>query len=161
MKKPLGARKFTERIDTPEWVEEAPMPDLIRTAQYFKVQVADKPGEVARMLGTLHKANVNLLALYAFPRNRRTQVDIVPEDPTAFKNVAKQARWSVQGPKTCFLLEGDDRPGALVDVTTRLGAAKINITAVSGRSAGQGRFGAMLWVKPRDTNKAAKVLGIA
>jgi hypothetical protein len=103
---------------------------------------------------------VNLLALYAFPRNRRTHVDLVPEDPAAFKSLAKQAKWKVQGPKICFLVEGDDRPGALADVTARLGAAKINITAVNGRSAGQGRFGALLWVKPRDVKKAAKVLDI-
>jgi hypothetical protein len=136
------------------------MADLIQTAQYFKVQVADKPGEVAGVLGHLRDANVNLLALYAFPRNRRTQVDLVAEDPAAFKSVAKQAKWKVQGPKICFLVEGDDRPGALADMTARLGAAKINITAVNGRSAGQGRFGALLWVKPRDVKKAAKVLGI-
>jgi hypothetical protein len=135
------------------------MADLIRTAQYFKVQVADKPGEVARMLSPLRDAGVNLVAVYAFPRNRRTQVDVVPEDPLAFKNVAKQAKWKMQGPKTCFLVDGDDRPGALADLTAHLGSAKINITAVNGRTASQGRFGAMLWVKSRDVKKAAKVLG--
>lgn len=136
------------------------MADLIRTVQYFKVQVADKPGEVARMLGPLRDAGVNLVAVHAFPRNRRTQVDVVPEDPMAFKNVAKQAKWKVQGPKMCFLVDGDDRPGALADLTAPLGSAKINITAVNGRTAGQGRFGAMLWVKSRDVKKAAKVLGV-
>ena len=136
------------------------MTDLIQTAQYFKMQVADKPGEVAGVLGRLRDANVNLLALYAFPRNRRTQIDLVADDPGAFKQAAKEAKWKVQGPKICFLMEGDDRPGALAGVTAKLGAAKINITAVNGRSAGQGRFGALLWVKPRDVKKAAKVLGI-
>jgi hypothetical protein len=123
------------------------MADLIRTAQYFKVQVADKPGEVARMIGPLRDAGLNLLAVLAFPRKRRTQVDVVPEDAMAFKNVAKQAKWKVQGPKMCFLVDGDDRPGALADITAHLGSAKINITAVNGLTAGQGRFGAILWVK--------------
>lgn len=136
------------------------MADLIRTAQYFKVQVADKPGEVARMLGPLRDAEVNLLAVLAFPRKRSTQVDVVPEDPMAFKNVAKQAKWKVQGPKMCFLVDGDDRPGALADITDHLGSARINIIAVNGRTAGQGRFGAILWVKSRDVKKAAKVLGV-
>jgi len=143
-----------------ERVEEAAMADPIRTAEYFKVQVADKPGQVASVLGPLRNANVNLLALYTFPRNRRTQVDLVPEDPAAFKMVARQAKWKVQGPKLCFLVEGDDRPGALADLTARLGAAKINITAVNGLTAGQGRFGALLWVKPGAVKKAAKALGI-
>lgn len=136
------------------------MADLIRTAQYFKMQVADKPGELAGMLAPLREAGVNLVAVHAFPRNRRTQVDVVPEDPTAFKNVAKVHKWKIQGPKMCLLVDGDDRPGALADLTEQLGSAKINMTAVTGLTAGQGRFGAILWVKSRDVKKAAKVLGI-
>jgi len=136
------------------------MADLIRTIQYFKVQIADKPGTLAAALAPLRQEGVNLLAVHAFPRNRRTQVDVVPEDPTAFKNVAKAHKLKVQGPKICLLVDGEDRPGVLADLTDRLGSAKINMTAVTGLAAGQGRFGAILWVKPRDVKKAAKVLGV-
>jgi len=136
------------------------MADLIRTVQYFKVQIADKPGTLAGMLAPLHEAGMNLMAVHAFPRNRRTQVDVVPEDPTAFKDLAKAHKWNVQGPKMCLLVDGDDRPGALADLTDQLGSAKINMTAVTGLTAGQGRFGAILWVKPRDVKKAAKVFAI-
>ena len=136
------------------------MADLIRTAEYFKLQIADKPGTLAGMLAPLREAGVNLMAVHAFPRNRRTQVDVVPEDPTAFKNVAKAHKLKIQGPKMCLLLDGDDRPGALADLTDRLGLARINMTAVTGLTAGQGRFGAILWVKPRDVKKAAKVFSI-
>jgi hypothetical protein len=136
------------------------MADQIRTAQYFKVPIGDRPGELARMLTPLRDAGVNLLAVHAFPRNRRTQVDVVPEDPFAFKNAAKSLKWKLQGPKVCFLVEGDDRPGAMADLTAQLASAKINITAVTGRSSGQGRFGAILWVKTRDVKKAAKALGL-
>ena len=134
------------------------MADMIRTAQYFKVQIADKPGTLAGMLAPLREARANLMAVHAFPRNRRTQVDVVPEDPTAFKNIAKEHKLKMQGPKMCLLLDGDDRPGALTDLTDRLGSARINLTAVTGLTAGQGRFGAILWVKPRDVKRAAKEL---
>jgi prephenate dehydratase len=127
------------------------MADLIRTAQYFKVQIADKPGTLADMLAPLREAGVNLLAVHAFPRSRRTQVDVVPEDPAAFKIVAKAHKVKMQGPKLCLLVEGDDRPGVLADLTDRLGSAKINMTAVTGLTAGQGRFGAILWVKPQES----------
>jgi hypothetical protein len=112
------------------------------------------------MLTPLREAGMNLMAVHAFPRNRRTQVDVVPEDPTAFKDLAKAHKWNVQGPKMCLLVDGDDRPGALADLTDQLGSAKINMTAVTGLTAGQGRFGAILWVKPRDVKKAAKVFAI-
>ena len=65
--------------------EEGMMADVIRTAQYFKVQIADKPGTLAGILAPLREAGGNLLAVHAFPRSRRTQVDVVPEDPTALK----------------------------------------------------------------------------
>jgi len=136
------------------------MADLIRTVQYFKVQIADKPGTLAGALAPLREAGVNLLAVHAFPRNRRTQVDVVPEDPTAFKNIAKVHKLKMQGPKMCLLVDGDDRPGALADLTDRLRLAKINMTSMTGLCAGQGRFGAILWVKPGDVKKAAKVFGI-
>ncbi len=135
------------------------MADLIRTVQYFKVTIADKSGTLGHTLAPLYDAGANLLAVHAFPRNRRTQVDVVPEDPTTFKDIVKPLKWKVQGPKLCFLVEGDDRSGALVDLTDQLAVAKINLTAVTAVIAGQGRFGAILWVKPRDVKKAAKVLG--
>jgi hypothetical protein len=136
------------------------MADLIRTAQYYKVQIADKPGTLAGALTPQRNAGLNLLAVHAFPRSRRTQVDVVPEDPTAFKSIAKMHKLKVQGPKMCLLVDGDDRPGALEDLVDRLGSAKINMIAVTGLAAGQGRYGAILWVKPGDVKKAAKVFGI-
>ena len=136
------------------------MADLVRTVQYFKVQIADKPGTLAGALAPLREAGGNLLAVHAFPRSRRTQVDVVPEDPTSFKAIAKMHKLKVQGPKMCLLVDGDDRPGALADLTDRLRLAKINIISVTGLCAGQGRFGAILWVKPGDVKKTAKVLGV-
>jgi hypothetical protein len=136
------------------------MADMIRTAQYYKVQIADKPGTLAGVLAPLREAGVNLLAVHAFPRSRRTQVDVVPEDVTAFKDIAKAHKLKIQGPKMCLLVDGDDRPGTLADLTDRLRLAKINMIAVTGLAAGQGRFGAILWVKPGDVKKAAKVFGV-
>ena len=67
----------------------------------------------------------------------------------------------VKGPKTCFLVEGDDRRGAGAKLTARLTDAKINITALQAVSSGGRRYGAILWVKSRDVKKAAKALGLA
>jgi hypothetical protein len=57
------------------------------------------------------------------------------------------------------LLEADDRVGALADVFRKLGAAKINVTAVTAVGSGMGRFGGIFWVKPRDVTKAATAVG--
>ncbi len=112
------------------------------------------------MLEALRNSGVNLLAFSGFPRNRRAQVDFVPEDPSLFKTVARQAKLKVQGPKTCFLVDGDDRPGAVAKLMAKLAEANINVTAIDAVVAGQGRYGALFWVKTRDVKKAAKVLGV-
>ncbi len=137
------------------------MADVIRTVQYFKLAVSDKPGKATRALGALRDARVNLLAFSGFPQGRRAQLDFVPSDPAAFKAAAKQAKLKVKGPKTCFLVEGDDRQGAGAKLTARLADAKINITALQAVVTGAGRYGVIFWVKSRDVKKAAKALGLA
>ena len=137
------------------------MAETIRRVPYFYVVAPDKAGEGARALQALRDAGVNLLAFSGFPVGKRAQLDFVPEDPAAFRAAAKRARWKVVGPKTAFLVEGDDRTGVCAEILGKLAAAKINVTATDAVVAGAGRFGAILWVKPRDVNKAAKVLGAA
>lgn len=135
------------------------MASTIRKVDYFKVGVADKPGEGARLLGILKDAKVNLLALTGFPRGRRAQIDLVPQDTHAFKKAMKKAGVALGQKKTLFLVQGDDRVGAVAEILERLGAAGINVTAVDAAAAGKGRFGAILWVKPKDMAKAARILG--
>ena len=134
------------------------MADVIRKVSYFAMDVADKPGEAARVLTALSRAGVNLLAFSGFPRGRRAQLDFIPEDVELFRKALSTAKLKVQSKKTGFLVQGDDRPGAVADVLQKLADAAINVTAVDGVSAGAGRWGAILWVKPQSVVKAAKVL---
>lgn len=134
--------------------------ETIQRVQYFYTEVGDKPGEGARLLNLLKDEGVNLLAFTGFPKGRRAQIDFVPADEAAFKAAAKKGRIKLVGPKTGFLIQGDDRVGAIADILTKLAEAKINVTAVDAAAAGLGRYSAILWVKSRDVNKAAKVLGV-
>jgi hypothetical protein len=135
------------------------MAETIRRVQYFYVMAPDKAGEGARALQTLRDAGVNLVAFTGFPVGKRSQLDFVPEDPSRFRVAARKAGWKVTGPKVAFLIEGDDRPGVCAEILGKLAAAKVNVTATEAVCAGSGRFGAILWVKPRDVTRAAKVLG--
>ncbi len=135
------------------------MAETIRRVDYFAMDVPNKPGEGARILGALAGAGVNLLAFTGFPRGRRAQIDFIPEDVEAFKAAVKNAKLKVRAKKSGFLIQGDDRPGAVAELLKRLGDAGLNVTAVDAVSAGMGRYGAILWVRPRDVNKAARALG--
>lgn len=134
------------------------MTGSVRKLDYFAMDIPDKPGEGARVLAALRAEGVNLLAFTGFPNGRRSQVDFVPEDVNAFKLAAKRAKLKLRPKKAVFLIQGEDRPGAIAAVLQRLAEAKISIVAVDAVSAGAGRFGAILWVKPRDVNKAGRVL---
>jgi hypothetical protein len=135
------------------------MPDTIRKVEYYYVTAPDKPGEGARVFSALRDAGVNLMAIHAFPSARRSQIDVVPTDAAAFLTAAKAAKLKVSKPKTVFVVEGDDRVGAMAQMLSRLGAAGINVIATSAVRTGLGRYGALLWVKPRDVKKAADTLG--
>ena len=134
------------------------MADAIRQVEYFYVHVPHKAGEAAKALHALKDAGVNLLAYSGFPQGRRAQMDFIPADAAAFKGVAKANKWKLVGPKQGFLIQGDDRVGAIADLVRRLADAKINVTAIDA-VATDGRYGALCWVAPRDVKKAAQILG--
>jgi hypothetical protein len=135
------------------------MADTVRRVDYFSIEVSNKPGEAFKVLSALVSAGLNLLACKGIPRGRRAQIDVVPEDTRQFSAAVKKAGLAFNPKKTGFLIQGEDRPGALAENVGKLAAAGVNLTAVDGLSAGQGRWGAILWVKPEDVSRAARLLG--
>jgi hypothetical protein len=134
------------------------MTDSIRKVDYFKAQVQDKAGEGARILSALLGEGINLLAFTGFPRGRRTQLDFIPENGPAFRKAARRAGLEVTK-NAAFLIQGEDRPGVIAEITSKLADEGVNITALNAVAAGGGRYGAILWVKPAEVRKAAKALG--
>jgi hypothetical protein len=136
------------------------MAETMKRVEYFYVVVPDRPGSGAAVLGPLQEAGVNLVAYLGFPAGRgKSQIDLVPEDPAALKRAAQQAGLKLSRAKRAFLVEGDDRIGAVADLTRRLAEAKVNVTAACATAAGSGRFGMILWVPPASYGKAARALG--
>jgi hypothetical protein len=137
------------------------MAETIQKVDYFYIKAANKPGVGLQVLEALRDAGVNLLAFTGFPTGRNAQIDFIPEDTAAFKAAAKKAGFKLSPKKTGFLIRGDDQVGALVDIMGKLAAASINVTAIDAVSAGEGRYGAIFWVKSADLRRASKALGLA
>ncbi len=133
------------------------MAETVRQVEYFYIEVPNKLGEGAKVLQLLKEAGVNLVAFSGFPSGRRAQLDFFPADAAAFKAVAKANRWKLVGPKRGFLIQGDDRIGAIANLVGKLAAANISVIAVDAVSVGE-RYGALCWVAPRDVKKAATLL---
>ena len=135
------------------------MADAIRKVGYFSIYVSDKPAEAFRILSTLVSANVNLLACSGVQRGRRARIDVVPQDTRRFRAAAKKAKLEFTPEKTGFLIQGKDRPGALTDHLRKLGDADVNVTGIDALSAGEGRWGAIIWVEDEAVRKAGRLLG--
>ena len=114
------------------------MADTIRKVAYFALEVSNKPGEGARVLGALATAGVNLLAFSGFPSGRKAQLDFIPEDVAVFKNAVKAVKIKTRPQKFGFLVQGDDRKGAVADLLKTMAEKKINVTAIDAVSAGGG-----------------------
>lgn len=135
------------------------MADVIKRIEYYYTVVPNKAGEGAKVLNALKAKGVNLFAFCGFPTGwGRAQLDFVPVDKDAFLAAAKKAGVKLVGPKVAFLIQGEDRVGAVADLVEKLKQAQINITALQAVAGGEGRYGAILWVKPADIEKAAQAL---
>jgi len=134
------------------------MADTVRKVHYFSTSVPDKPGQTFGVLAALVSGGVNLLACAGTSRGKRAQIDVVPEDTRKFAAAARKAGLLFSQKRAGFLIQGDDRPGALADNLKLLADGGINVVGVDGLSAGSGRWGAILWVDDKDLRRAGSLL---
>jgi prephenate dehydratase len=134
------------------------MATTVRKSAYFSLKTPNRAGQGARMLGALAAHGVNLLAFTGFPNAGRAQVDFIPYNVPKFTIAARKLGMKVSKKKTVFLAQGTDKAGACAGICSKLAKAGINMVAMDAVAAGQGRFGAIFWVKPRDVARASRVL---
>jgi hypothetical protein len=134
------------------------MADTVRRVKYFSIDVPDKPGEAFRVLQALVSSGINLLACRGHTVGRSARIDVVPDDTRAFEAATGKAGLAFTAAKSGFLIQGDERPGALAQNLQRLANAGINVTGIDAIGAGEGRWGAILWVNPEDVSRAEAAL---
>jgi len=144
--------------DSRDTADTADTADTIRKVDYFSIVVPDRPGQTFRVLSTLVSAGINLIACSGFPRGRRAQIDVVPDDSRLFNRAVKKAGLAFQPKRTGFMIQGKDRPGALAAHLNKLAVAGINVIAVDALSPGGGHWAAIVWVKLADVRRAGSVL---
>jgi hypothetical protein len=138
------------------------MAAIVRRIEYYSTVVPNRAGAGAKVFNALKAGGVNLVAYNGFPMSsRHAQLAFVPSERDAFLAAAQKAGIKLVGPKAAFLIQGEDRVGAVADVLSKLGEAKVNVTAMQAIATGAGRYGAILWVKPRNISKTAQALGVS
>ena len=135
------------------------MADTVRKVTYCYVKVPNRPGNGETILQELCDDDVNLVAYTGFPASGgRAQLDFVADQLGPVRRVARRLGLRVSGAKKAFLIQGDDRIGAVHKHVQRLAEARVNIVAADAVLAGKRRYGMILWVRPKDYARAAKAL---
>lgn len=135
------------------------MSDTVRQVEYFHISIPNKPGEAAHVLDVLSQAGVNMMGFCGFPRGaRQSQLDFIAEDSSALRRAAQNHGLVLSDGKQAFVIRGKDRPGAIAAVLDALAQEKIKVTSIQAVSSGEGSYGALLWVRAPDVDKAAVAL---
>ncbi len=135
------------------------MAQRVRKVNYCYVTITSRAGQGAKVLGALKDAGINLLAFSGFPSGGgKAQLDLVADRMAPIQRIARNNGWRISKNKKGFLVQGDDEVGACFRSLQKLADQKINVVAADGIAAGKGRFGMLLWVKPKDYRRAARAL---
>ena len=131
----------------------------VSKVNYCYVTVPSRAGQGEKILNELREAGINLLAFSGFPlKGGKSQVDLVSDKTAAIQRLGKAKGWRISATKKGFLVKGSDEIGVVHKVIKRLSDEKINVTAADAVAAGSGRFGMIMWVKPKDYARAARIL---
>jgi hypothetical protein len=137
------------------------MPDVVRRVDYFHTTIRDRPGESYQILSQLAEMGLNLVAFTAVHVGpTHTQLTRFPEDSGKMAYVASRAGMKLEGPYQAFLVQGDDKLGALTGIHEALFRADVNVYASSGVTDGRGTFGYLIYVRPESYDRAAEALGV-
>lgn len=134
------------------------MANVVKKVDYYYALLRNEVGVAADVFAKLEAENVVLHAFSGFPTGRRVQLDLVPKKPSKLVQAARRMKIPLSAKKRCFLVTGPDAKGALVPVFRKLAEKHIGIVACTAVASGGGRFGALLWVDPRDFARATRAL---
>jgi hypothetical protein len=137
-------------------------PDMNATVQavsYFYATVPNEPHDASRLLSRLAEAGVNLLAFAAIPLGpEHTQLVLFPDDPQGLMQISLNVGFTLTGPQRAFLVQGDDRLGAIADIYGKLSEIGVSVYASTGVTDGRGGFGYILYVRPESFGRAEEAL---
>ena len=133
----------------------------IRRIEYFYSNIKDQPGEAYRLLTRLDQLGTKLLAFSAMPTGvNTTQFALFVDDARQFERLARQASISLDGPYQALLVQGDAQLDDLADIHRRLFEGSVNVYASTGMADEQGNFHYVIYIKPEDFERAARLLDV-
>ena len=101
------------------------------------IQCAHKPGELAKILETLTKAGVNVLAIAGYLQGDRASIMLVPDNAEKAGSALKKGKIAF-AQNTVLVLTGSSGPGQGAKVARRLADAGVNLEYAYASTSGSG-----------------------
>lgn len=135
------------------------MADGVQKVERYSIEVSDRAGEGARVLGALAAGKADLVAAWGYPLGSTgtTKIEVVPADSATFRAAARKAKIKVKRESAAFCVVGRNKVGAVAALLETLGSKGINVHAVQAIAVG-GKYGSLIEVAPSDVRKAAAAL---
>ncbi|MCD6351910.1 MAG: hypothetical protein J7M26_07315 [Armatimonadetes bacterium] len=130
----------------------------VRRATGLTATTSDRLGLLAEALEALRGAGVNLVQATAAGAAGTAYFFVVPEQVEAVKQVAASAGITVEE-YPALVFEGDDEPGALVDIARKLANAGISVKYCSA-AAVAGKYCAVFFLPADSIDRAAALFGL-
>ena len=96
-------------------------------AKDLTVSLENRPGTLADLGEALGRAGINIEGGCGFPCEGKGEIHLLVEDATTARRTLEQAGIEVREERDVLVVEMEDRPGTLGEVTRRIANAGANI----------------------------------
>jgi hypothetical protein len=96
-------------------------------ATNITVVLKDEPGQLATLGEATGRAGINLLGMSALTGEGRGVINILVEDPVAARDALEEAGMGVADSQEALVVDIEDRPGTLGQLSRELADAGVNI----------------------------------
>ncbi|MGI8564395.1 MAG: ACT domain-containing protein [Candidatus Dormibacter sp.] len=94
----------------------------------LQVSLEDRPGALADVAGAIAAAGINVEAVLAYSVGGQTEAHLAFVDGEAARSALEGAGHRVAGERNAFVVQMEDRVGALAELTQRLAGAGVNLS---------------------------------
>src|SRR3984957_16189872 len=106
------------------------------------IEIENRPGALAEVAAAVSDAGVNLAAATCIGSGERAELHILVPHPEAAKHSLAISHVAVTREREVVVIDVEDRPGVLADLTRRIASAGVNLDLVYVATQNRVVFGA-------------------
>jgi hypothetical protein len=115
---------------------------MVRTAFDLVIEIENIPGALAQVAAAISDAGVNIAAATFVGNGERAEIHILVPYPEAAKHSLALSQLAVSREREVVVVEVEDRPGVLADLTRKIARAGVNLDLVYVATRNRVVFGA-------------------